>query len=275
MAMENVSYSVHGGPWTRTNDIRRALTKRIKDLDPSDPSSQSEAFHVRFAGPGVTRSEVDSIAAVLGLFRDVNSSPLLPLQHTGGTEDDVLWYRRFLEGLKPDVQEDVWTLQEQSRLPPHGAFLYMVGLAGLDVHDVGETPLPEGVLSKQAEAIEYTPLAAYTGDDEARYRFLVCHGVCDVKLGAGRAGARKDAKQAWDRWARVREYKDDEGRARNLPRFFDGTHTDAYELAMGPLETLLKKGRTFSHLTGAISFSVTGGTWKTTSRDQSHQPADC
>ena len=141
----NVSYSVPGEKWKRTNDLIKAVDLRIGKLDPRSSSSRSDAFQVRYTQGGLERCEEDSIEAVLGLFVDKQKSHHLPSYRSGGSGEDVLWLQRFLERLKPDAKSYIWTLQEQSRVPPHGAFLFMVRRTGMAVPEPG-VPLPEGIL---------------------------------------------------------------------------------------------------------------------------------
>ena len=155
----HVSYSVPGGKWKATNNLIKAVDLRIRKLDPRCPSSRSDAFQVRFTQGGLERREEDSIEAVLGLFVDQKRSHHLPSYHRGGSGEDVLWLQRFLERLKPDADSYIWSLQEQSRVPPHGAFLFMVRRAGMAVPEPG-VPLPEGILKKQSGVIDYSTLAA-------------------------------------------------------------------------------------------------------------------
>lgn len=132
MPAGSVSYSVPGGRWKRTDSVSEAIDKRrIGKLDPGCRWSRGDAFQVRFARKGVERPEADSIDAVLRLFWVYRKFHDLPSYRPGGAAEDVFWLQRFLERLKPDANSYVWTLQEQSRVPPHGAFLFMGRLAGL------------------------------------------------------------------------------------------------------------------------------------------------
>ncbi len=131
-AHTHVSYSTDGEKWKTTDDVVKAIDLRIAKLDPLDAWSRSVARRVRSAVE--EGREADGIRLVQGLFVAFKQSHHLPGEQVpGGSADDVRWLRRFLQRLKPDAHGLAWTLQEESRIPPHGAFLFMVLLAGVEV----------------------------------------------------------------------------------------------------------------------------------------------